>query len=260
MTQTSTFSVPELFSLEGKNVLLTGATAGIGRRFAEVLSGAGATLGIVARRSDVLKELTVSLPRTTALTEDLSDPASGDRVAAWALDTLGSVDVVVNNAGALVKGRKAEDETPEEIQWTLDLNLVTPVRIVQALYPQMKARGSGSIINVTSMVASVGIGRFPQAIYSASKGGLESITREWAAQWSRFGIRVNALAPGMIETEIVSEALGIEKVQEWVLRNTLLPRHGRPEDFDGALLLLASDAGRYITGQTITVDGGWTAH
>lgn len=248
------------FSLEGRNVLLTGATAGLGRRFAEVLSAAGATLALVARREDVLHELIDSLPRAYSLTEDLSDPTSGERVAGWALDTLGGVDVVVNNAGNLVPGRKAEDETLDEIHWTLNLNLVTPVRIVQTLFPHMKERGSGSIINITSMVASVGIGRFPQAIYSASKGGLESITREWAAQWSRFGIRVNALSPGMIETDINREYLHIPKIHDWVLRNTLLPRHGQPNDFDGALLLLASDAGSYITGQTLTVDGGWTAH
>jgi NAD(P)-dependent dehydrogenase (short-subunit alcohol dehydrogenase family) len=248
------------FSLVGVNVLLTGATAGLGRRFAEVLSGAGACVGLVARRTEILREMTRVLPCTHALTEDLSDPLSGDRVAQWALETLGSVDVVVNNAGAIVPGRRAEDETLSEIQWTLNLNLVTPVRIVQSLFPHMKERGSGSIINVTSMVASVGIGRFPQAIYAASKGGLESITREWAAQWSRFGIRVNALAPGMIETEITREVLQEDKIHKWILKNTLLPRHGQPSDFDGALLLLASDAGRYITGQTITVDGGWTAH
>lgn len=253
-------SASETFSLEGRNILLTGATAGLGRRFAEVLSGAGATVALVARRADVLDELTDLLPRTRALAADLSDPTSGERVAQWALDTLGSIDVVVNNAGSLVPGRKAEDETLEEIHWTLNLNLVTPVRIVQTLFPHMKQRGSGSIINVSSMVASVGIGRFPQAIYSASKGGLESITREWAAQWSRFGIRVNAMAPGMIETDINREVLQVPKVHDWVLRNTLLPRHGQPADFDGVLLLLASDAGRYITGQTFTVDGGWTAH
>jgi NAD(P)-dependent dehydrogenase (short-subunit alcohol dehydrogenase family) len=255
----SGFSVSDLFSLEGKKALLTGATAGIGRRFADVLAGAGATVGLVARRSELLDQMCADIPNTYALSQDLSVPGAGDRVAAWAMDTLGRVDVIVNNAGNLAKGRRAEDETDEDIRWTLDLNLVTPVRIVQGLFPQMRERGSGSIINVTSMVAEVGIGRFPQAIYSASKGGLSAITREWAAQWSRYGIRINNLAPGMIESEINQEVLKIDKIHDWVLRNTLLPRHGQPEDFDGALLLLASDAGRYITGQTITVDGGWTA-
>ena len=130
----------------------------------------------------------------------------------------------------------------------------------QAVFPGMRDAGNGSIINITSMTASVGIGRFPQAVYAATKGGLEALTREWAAQWSRHGIRINSLAPGFIESELTSTVINVPKVQEWILRNTLLPRHGQPEDFDGALLLLASDAGRYITGQRIVVDGGWTAH
>ena len=89
---------------------------------------------------------------------------------------------------------------------------------------------------------------------------MEALTREWAAQWSRHGIRINSLAPGFIETELTSSVIHEPNVQKWILRNTLLPRHGQPDDFDGALLLLASDAGRYITGQRILVDGGWTAH
>jgi NAD(P)-dependent dehydrogenase (short-subunit alcohol dehydrogenase family) len=132
--------------------------------------------------------------------------------------------------------------------------------LAQSVFPGMRERGEGSIVNVTSMTASVGIGRFPQAVYAASKGGLEALTREWAAQWSRYGIRINNLAPGFIETEITTDVINVPKVQDWILRNSLLPRHGQPDDFDGALLLLASDAGRYITGQTILVDGGWTAH
>jgi NAD(P)-dependent dehydrogenase (short-subunit alcohol dehydrogenase family) len=97
-------------------------------------------------------------------------------------------------------------------------------------------------------------------VYAATKGGMEALTREWTAQWSRYGIRINSLAPGFIETEMTSPVIHEPKVQAWILRNTLLPRHGQPEDFDGALLLLASDAGRYITGQRVLVDGGWTAH
>jgi NAD(P)-dependent dehydrogenase (short-subunit alcohol dehydrogenase family) len=124
----------------------------------------------------------------------------------------------------------------------------------------MKERGAGSIVNVTSIVASVGIGRFPQAVYSASKGGLEAITREWAAQWGRHGVRVNSLAPGFIETEMTASIINDDNVQRWILRNTLLPRHGVAADFDGALLFLTSDASAYVTGQTVRVDGGWTAH
>lgn len=250
----------DIFSLDGKTAILTGASAGLGRRFADVLAGAGARVAVVARRADVLDEFVASHPGSIAVAADLSRPDDVDAIVEKVRAEFGTPDIIVNNAAYIAGGVKAEDETPEQIAMTLDVNLVAPIRLVQAFQPGMRERGSGSIVNITSMVASVGIGRFPQAVYSASKGGLESITREWAAQWSRYGIRVNAIAPGFFESEITNEVINVENVQQWILRNTLLPRHGRPEDFDGALLYLASDAGRYVTGQTLTVDGGWTAH
>lgn len=253
--------VSSTFSLQGRTALLTGASAGLGRRFAEVLVSAGARTVLVARRGLLLDELVRELgPLASSITADLSDPERGAEVAEEALEKLGHVDVIVNNAAFIAAGVKAEDETFDEMKRTLAVNLLSPIRIVQTLFPQMRERGSGSVINVSSMVASYGIGRFPQAVYAASKGGLNAITREWAAQWSRYGIRVNAIAPGFIETELTSTVFGIPKVQEWITSNTLLPRGGQPDDFDGALLYLASDASRYVTGQILTVDGGWTAH
>jgi NAD(P)-dependent dehydrogenase (short-subunit alcohol dehydrogenase family) len=250
----------DIFSLDGRTAVLTGASAGLGRRFADVLAGAGARVAVVARRTEALEDFVSSHPGSIAVTADLSEPADVDRLIDTVRSEFGTPDIIVNNAAYIAGGVKAEDETAEQIQTTLDVNLIAPIRLVQAFQPGMRERGSGSIVNVTSMVASVGIGRFPQAVYSASKGGLESITREWAAQWSRYGIRVNAIAPGFFESEITEDVINLENIQQWILRNTLLPRHGTPEDFDGALLYLASDAGRYVTGQTLTVDGGWTAH
>jgi NAD(P)-dependent dehydrogenase (short-subunit alcohol dehydrogenase family) len=250
----------DIFSLEGRTAVLTGASAGLGRRFADVLAGAGARVCVVARRIDALEEIVAAHPGSIAVVADLAQTDGVDAVVDRVRAEFGTPDIIVNNAAYIAGGVRAEDETPEQIETTLNVNLISPIRLVQAFQPGMRERGSGSIINVTSMVASVGIGRFPQAVYAASKGGLESITREWAAQWSRYGIRVNAIAPGFFESEITKDVIHLENVQQWILRNTLLPRHGRPEDFDGALLYLASDAGRYVTGQTLTVDGGWTAH
>jgi hypothetical protein len=177
------------------------------------------------------------------------------------LDLLGGqVDILVNNAGWIAGGVKAEDETYDIIRRTLAINLEAPTLLAQKFQPGMVAAGNGAIVNITSISALAGNGRWPQAIYAASKGGLEAITREWAMQWSRWGVRVNSIAPGLIESEITENAFENEKVQEWILRNSMIQRHGQPEDFDGALLLLTSDAGRYITGQHIVVDGGWTAH
>jgi NAD(P)-dependent dehydrogenase (short-subunit alcohol dehydrogenase family) len=249
-----------LFSLEGKTAVITGASSGIGNRMARILATAGAKTVIVARRKDKLDELAKAVPGLIALHADLADSDQVRDVAERALTLLDRVDILVNNAGWIAGGVKAEAETLEQIRKTLAVNLEAPILLGQAFFPGMKANGSGSIINVTSIVASVGIGRFPQATYAASKGGLEAITREWATQWSRYGIRINNLAPGFIDTEMSGPVIHHEKVQEWILRNTLIPRHGVVEDFDGALLFLASGASAYVTGQTLRIDGGWTAH
>jgi NAD(P)-dependent dehydrogenase (short-subunit alcohol dehydrogenase family) len=247
----------DLFSLEGKTAVITGTSAGIGTRLARTLVTAGARVVAIARRRTELDLDGHLVP----LQADLSDRHQVEQAASTALGLLdGRVDILVNNAAYIAAGVKAEDETYEDIRRTLAINLEAPILLAQAFQPGMRARGDGSIINITSIVASAGIGRLPQAVYAASKGGLESMTREWAAQWSRYGIRVNSLAPGFIETEITADVIHLPKIQDWILRNTLIPRHGQPDDFDGALLLLASDAGRYITGQRIVVDGGWTAH
>jgi NAD(P)-dependent dehydrogenase (short-subunit alcohol dehydrogenase family) len=249
----------QLFSLAGRTALVTGASAGIGERLARVLAEAGARTAVVARRADALEALARSLPDAVALPADLADPGQVRDLADRALAELGRVDVLVNNAAYLAKGVAALDESYEQIQQTLAVNLVAPILLAQAFVPGMLERGEGSIVNVSSIVATVGIGRFPQAAYAASKGGLDSITREWAAQWSRFGVRVNNLTPGFIETEMTSSVIDHPKIHDWILRNTMIQRHGVPEDFDGALLFLASDASRYVTGQTVRVDGGWTA-
>lgn len=248
-----------LFSLHGKAVLLTGATAGLGERFAAVLHRAGARIALVGRRQDRLDALAQAMPGCVAIPADLGSADMKD-VHHRAVEAIGEIDVLVNNAGVFIgPGRKAEDETRPEIMQTLAVNLVAPIGLAQAVLPAMKASGRGSIVNVTSIVAHVAHGRAPQAIYAASKGALLAITREWAAQWSRYGVRVNAIAPGVIRTEITDAVLDQEKVRDFVLRNVLIPRHGLPADLDGALLYLASDASAYVTGQSIIVDGGWTA-
>jgi len=251
----------QIFSLDGKTAVVTGASAGLGTRLARTLVLAGARVAAIARRRTELDEEASSTGRLLPIAADLAEPDQVRRAASATLDAFdGRVDILVNNAAYLAGGVNAEDESYDEIRRTLAVNLEAPILLAQAFFPGMRSAGNGSIINITSITASVGIGRFPQAVYAATKGGLEAITREWAAQWSRYGIRINSLAPGFIETEMTSTVIHAQKVQDWILRNTLLPRHGQPEDFDGALLLLASDAGRYITGQRVVVDGGWTAH
>lgn len=251
----------KIFDLGGKTAVITGASAGIGARLARTLVLAGARVAAIARRMTELGEEVSSTDRLLPITADLAERSQVLRAAEECLGAFdGRVDILVNNAAYIAGGVKAEDETYDDIRRTLAVNLEAPIMLAQAFYPGMLKAGGGSIINVSSIVALVGIGRLPQAVYSATKGGLEALTREWAAQWSRHGIRVNNLVPGFIESELTSTVIHVPKIQEWILRNTLLPRHGQPQDFDGALLLLASDAGRYITGQSVVVDGGWTAH
>jgi NAD(P)-dependent dehydrogenase (short-subunit alcohol dehydrogenase family) len=251
----------DLFDLHGRTAVVTGTSAGIGTRLATTLVLAGARVAAISRRPTELEGEAAASGRLVSLSADLAEPDQVRTAAAASLEALdGRVDILVNNAAYLAGGVKAEDESYEQIRRTLAVNVEAPILLAQAFFPGMRAAGNGSIINITSITASVGIGRFPQAVYAATKGGMEAMTREWAAQWSRYGIRVNALAPGFIETEMTATVINVPKVQDWILRNTLLPRHGQPEDFDGALLLLASEAGRYITGQRFVVDGGWTAH
>jgi NAD(P)-dependent dehydrogenase (short-subunit alcohol dehydrogenase family) len=254
-------AIDELFDLTGKSAIVTGTSAGIGKRLARTLVLAGAHVTGIARRPSELDDEAMATGRFTSVNADLAERDQVQTAAAQCLEAFdGRVDILVNNAAYIAGGVKAEDETYDDIRRTLAVNVEAPIMLAQACYPGMREAGNGSIVNISSITASVGVGRFPQAVYAVTKGGIEALTREWAAQWSRYGIRVNSLAPGWIETEINEQVNAIPKVQEWVLRNTLLPRSGQPDDFDGALLLLASDAGRYITGQKITVDGGWTAH
>jgi NAD(P)-dependent dehydrogenase (short-subunit alcohol dehydrogenase family) len=254
-------AIDELFDLTGKSAIVTGTSAGIGKRLARTLVLAGAHVTGIARRPSELDDEAMATGRFTSVNADLAERDQVQTAAAQCLEAFdGRVDILVNNAAYIAGGVKAEDETYDDIRRTLAVNVEAPIMLAQACYPGMREAGNGSIVNISSITASVGVGRFPQAVYAVTKGGIEALTREWAAQWSRYGIRVNSLAPGWIETEINEQVNAIPKVREWVLRNTLLPRSGQPDDFDGALLLLASDAGRYITGQKITVDGGWTAH
>jgi NAD(P)-dependent dehydrogenase (short-subunit alcohol dehydrogenase family) len=256
-----TTPVNDIFNLEGKTAVVTGTSAGIGSRLARTLLLAGARVVAIARRPTTLDDEAAATGRLISITADLSQRDQVARAAESSLQiSEGKVDILVNNAAYIAAGVKAEDESFDDIRRTLAVNVEAPILLTQAFFPGMREIGSGSIVNITSISALGGNGRFPQAVYAATKGGLEAITREWATQWSRYGIRVNSLAPGFIESELTSAVIHNEKVRNWILRNTLLPRHGQPEDFDGALLLLTSDAGRYITGQRIVVDGGWSAH
>jgi len=252
----------ELFSLEGRTALVTGASAGLGARFATVLAQAGATVFAAARRIDRLKELADSDARIHPVACDVSREADRTRLVDTALAATGRVDILVNNAATSGETR-AEDESPAAFADVLGVNLTAPFHLArltaEAPVPAVGPAGGRSIINVSSILGLVSAAPLGGASYAASKAGLIGLTRELAGQWGHGGTRVNALAPGWFRTEMTAELFADERSSRWVDRNTLLGRGGEARELDGALLFLASDASTYCTGQVLTVDGGWTA-
>lgn len=256
----TTIDVSGLFSLDGQVAVVTGASSGLGRRFARVLHGAGATVVVAARRADRLDELAAELgDRIVVVPADMADDDSVRALAVAANDVAGHVDVLVNNAG--VGGTTpAELETMERWRSTMAVNLDGLFLLSQQIGIGMIERGQGSIVNIASILGLVGSAPIKQAAYCASKGAVVNLTRELGAQWGRKGVRVNAIAPGWFMSEMTEEDMfGDDSSVEFIRRNAPMARAGEEHELDGALLFLASGASTYVTGQTIAVDGGWTA-
>lgn len=248
------------FRLDGKVAVVTGASSGLGDRFARVLHGAGASVVVAARRADRLAALANDLPGTLAVAVDVSVDDDCERLIAETIDAHGRVDVLVNNAGMGLSA-PAEHEDLAVFRQTLDVNVTGAY-----LLSQLAARHfltvdhpGGVIVNIASVLGIVSAGQIPFPSYAASKGALVQLTRELAGQWARRGIRVNALAPGWFASEMTTEMFSDESSAQWVRRKTPMGRPGEVHELDGALLFLASEASSYVTGQILAVDGGWTA-
>jgi NAD(P)-dependent dehydrogenase (short-subunit alcohol dehydrogenase family) len=246
------------FRLDGKVAIVTGASSGLGARFARVLDSAGAKVVLVARRLERLEALAHELDDALPVRCDLQQTDELDHVVDAAKEKYGRVDVLVNNAG-MVDAEPAIDEPLDTFKDVIDVNLVAPFALAQRAARAMLENGGGTIVNVASILGLRGVGRIPQAGYAASKGGIVNLTRELGAQWARKGIRVNAIAPGWFESEMTSDMFAEESGHKWVARRAPMGRHGKEGELDGALLFLASDASSYVTGQILAVDGGWTS-
>jgi NAD(P)-dependent dehydrogenase (short-subunit alcohol dehydrogenase family) len=254
--------VEELFGLSGRVAVVTGASSGLGVGFARALAQAGASLVLAARRVDRLQALAAELGEAGAqvlpVACDVTDASQVEALKDACLERFGRVDILVNNAGT-TEVVPAENESEEAFLHILDVNLNGTFYCAQRFGRVMLEAGQGSIINVASIFGMVGSGSIPQASYVASKGAVVNITRELGAQWARRGVRVNAIAPGFFLSEMTEEMFTDERSMAWLRRKTPAGRPGEVEELAGAVIFLASDASSYVTGQTIAVDGGWTA-
>jgi len=243
------------FDLSGKTALITGASSGLGAHFAKSLGEAGAAVVLAARRADRLQSQQAALTKAKVKATCVAlDVTSAESVAA-ALEAAGPIDILINNAGVVVV-KSALEMTEADWDAVVDTNLRGAWLMAQGAAKRWVAnKRPGSIINISSILGLRTIGQV--APYNASKAGLIHLTRVLAMEWARHQIRVNAICPGYIETDFNSAFWKTPAGQRLIER---IPqrRVGQPEHLDGALLLLASDAGEFMTGSVITVDGGHT--
>lgn len=249
--------MPNPFDLTGKIALVTGASRGLGQQFARALAASGADLAITSRTRESLAPMAEELNklgrRVACIELDVRDQASIESAVAEAIHQLDHLDILVNNAGCNIR-KRAVEVTWDDWNTILDTNLRGAFFVAQAVARHMIPRRYGRIINIGSVTCVAGYAGLGP--YGASRGGIKQLTMSLAHDWGQYGITVNCLAPGWFKTEQSRALYEMPGWVEYLCERIPLGRPGQPGDLDGALLLLASDAGRYITGQTILVDGG----
>jgi NAD(P)-dependent dehydrogenase (short-subunit alcohol dehydrogenase family) len=250
----------DLFSLAGKTAVVIGGSSGIGRVLALGLADAGADVIATARRQKEIEEVAADIEargrKTLRIGCDVRDRASLEALLAATLKAFGKVDILVNSAGKI---KRMPSLTMPEKDWTdiLDTNLTGAMRTCQIFGRSMLERGYGRIINIASLNSFVALSEV--AAYAASKAGLVSLTRSLAVEWSKSGVTVNAIAPGVFHTEMNAALLDNTPRGHELLLRTPMGRFGKNEELVGAAVYLASDAASFVTGETLVVDGGFLA-
>ena len=249
-----------MFDLKGKVALVTGGNGGIGLGMAQGLADAGADIVIAARKAEKSKAAAAALAkrgvRTAVVEVNVADEGSCRAMVAEAAKQMGRIDILVNNAGINIR-KPPETYSVSEWRDILSINLDGAFYCSQAVYPEMKKAGGGKIINIGSMMSLFGA---PLTVaYAASKGGIVQMTRGLATAWAKDNIQVNSILPGWIDTELTQRArVDIEGLNESVLARTPAGRWGKPEDFSGIAVFLASPASDFVTGTAIPVCGGFS--
>ena len=257
---TASASVQALFDLSDRVAVVTGASSGIGRAMAGALADAGAAVVLVARREAALESAAAEIRQRSgdavAITADLSARDQLPQIAERCRRARGPVGIVVNAAGINLR-EPAEEISPESWDRTIDLNLAVPFFFTREFIPEMRANAYGRIINIASLQSSRA---FPNGLaYGASKGGVCQLTRAMAEAWSGDGIMCNAVAPGFFPTELTEPVFSNPQAESKLAAQTAVGRNGRLEDLCGTTVFFASSASNYITGQTLHIDGGFTA-
>jgi gluconate 5-dehydrogenase len=246
---------PNVFSLENQNVLITGGGTGIGQAIAVAMHAAGATVVLIGRRQAELQATAQQLgPRAHVVAHDITQLNDADKLVQRVTEQVGPIHSLVNNAGIHLK-KPAIETTPEEFQKVLNTHILGAHALIRAVAPGMISRKGGTILFTASMASLFGI---PQVIaYSAAKSAMLGMVRTLATELSPQGIRVNAIAPGWIETEMSRKAFAGDPARaQKVLGRTPLAKFGKPADIGWAAVYLASAAGEFVTGVTLPVDGG----
>lgn len=248
----------DIFNLKGKTALVTGGSKGLGKAMARGLAEAGADIVISSRHENELRAALDEILKGTDrkgrfIVADMGKRDDVKRLAQTALEQMGKVDILINNAGTNIP-QPMEEIRDEDWDRVMEINLHSIMVLTRALIPQMKARNWGRIIHITSVMGL--ISKEGRNAYSATKSALIGIARTGALELGKFGITVNCIAPGAFLTDLPLKLLSQAEQQEFT-KNTALGRWGDPKELMGPALLLASEAGSYITGETLVVDGGW---